>query len=148
MRLSALSCLALGLALLGSFQSVGHCQTQCKCRPSPPGGTTRCEKGEVAICSNAGGECSGTCVRPPRASADQLVFSAALLSTVLKQQVTTQMLRSDPITFAHIMDALIRSNQTKDTVSIEYRGRNFQVSVALDDADERELEANRKLLRQ
>jgi 3D (Asp-Asp-Asp) domain-containing protein len=42
----------------------------CGCQPSPPGGYTACESGQIAVCGiSEGGGCAGRCVGPTEASA-------------------------------------------------------------------------------
>jgi hypothetical protein len=103
---------------------------ECKCYPSPPGQTTQCQSGQIAICCDDGTGCKGSCVGlNPNLS--PLEYAAAVLEAVLKQPVSTTDLRTDPALFDPLISELIWSHTNSSQVSLTFRGRVYNVGVDL-----------------
>src|SRR2546423_290585 len=79
---------------------------ECTCFPSPPGGITRCESGQTAICGyDELGRCDGRCVTIASDLAP-LDYAAQLLSEIVAESVSTDNLEQDAKNCAVIINLL------------------------------------------
>jgi hypothetical protein len=120
--------LSLCLILLPPAPDSGR--VRCKCRPSPPGGVTECESGQIAVCNSSGGVCKGSCISA-NAQLQPLQYSAALLTQVLDRDVSIEDLRKDPKASKRNFEALLKSSRDDKPVKLKYKGKEYIVSVGL-----------------
>src|SRR5688500_230304 len=65
-------------------------QCKCTCRPSPPGGTTTCDQGQIAVCGTDSGKvCEGKCVNVSNTN-PPVPYAAVVLSGILEVQISEQ----------------------------------------------------------
>ena len=122
-------CIFLLIVLLCTISAIG--QTKCTCRPSPPGGTTRCVVGQTAVCgSDRSGTCEGSCINV-RPSLQAIEYVASLLSQIAGVDIPAPRLREEASTFRSIISAILRSNRDDEAVTIKYHDKIFQVSIDL-----------------
>ena len=150
MKSHARSCVVL-FSLASLFASLVFGQCKCTCKPIPPGGTTRCESNQIAVCSDSGnGTCEGSCFDVPKQSAvgqaDQLGFAASLLSRIFRKNISTIEIRGNRRVFAAIFDQLIDGARSNETVTLEYTRKKFAVSLGMTDASQKRLVAGRAQL--
>ena len=141
------------LLLLALVNTCALAQCKCTCRPSPPGGTTQCESGAIAICGDAGdGTCHGRCIVPPgpdRSPFDyELSFSAFLLGNIFHRNISTMELTDNPATFEQILTQLIKSSATDEPTKLAYKDRQVTVSIGMSDDAKNLLKSAQKQLKQ
>jgi hypothetical protein len=105
-------------------------EVSCTCFPSPPGGTTRCEGGQIAICASDGGECEGVCVTVASDLAP-LDYAAQLLSAVVREGVSAGDLEKDAEECVVILNLLLESSDQNKPVNFRFNGQSHRVSVGL-----------------
>jgi hypothetical protein len=124
-------------------------QSHCTCRPSPPGGVTRChQSGEIAVCGDNGrGICEGSCISI-KTDLSSLKFTAVALTRILEDEVSVERLSSEAETFKPIIASILASSQADEPVTINYKDKEFRVNVGLTRIATLKLEqARRKLER-
>lgn len=145
MKLCARSLMLLfsSLALLPSLVCA---QCKCTCRPSPPGGTTRCEAGQIAICSDGGdGTCQGSCITVS-AEIEPLDLTATLLSRITRKEVSKGQIRENHEAVKTIIDQLMEGSRSDKTFTLDYKDRKFAVSVGMTDRAQNRMAAARAQL--
>jgi hypothetical protein len=122
--------LGLWVTLFPTMPVMG--QSHCKCRPSPPGGVTTCHRsGEIAVCGDNGrGICEGSC-SSIKTGLLSLEFTAVALTRILEDEVSVMRLRSEAETFKPIIASILASSQNDEPVTINYKDKEFSVSVGL-----------------
>ena len=111
--------------------SAGSAEVKCICRPSPPGGITRCEGGQIAVCGDGGtGICEGRCVSidPNLVSLD---YAAELLSEVLQSRVEASDLEDNAHDFGMICRLMLESSGSGKTVNFNLGSQQYHVCVGL-----------------
>ena len=135
--------------LLSPVTSVG--QTVCKCRPSPPGGTTSCGAGQMAIClGNSSGECEGSCVSVENANLQPLDVAAAVLSKVLGTTVSKDqlMIDKDKDKFESVIQSILESDSGGKTLTFSFGGEERQICIGLPGNVRSKLKQASKMLEQ
>lgn len=118
---------------------------RCTCRPSPPGGVTECESGQIAVCNSEGGVCKGSCFSVS-AQLEPLPYSAALLTKVLAQEVSVEDLKKDSKSSKRNLEQLIKGSQKDEPVKLKYQGVEHLVSVGLTEVAINKLKAASSVL--
>lgn len=132
MRSFALNSLIL-VSMMPFLVSLGFGECKCTCRPSPPGGVTKCERGQIAVCGDDGrGTCEGSCLTTPN-QIEPLEFARQVLTSILKIEIPSDRMRGENQVFADIIDSLLKSHKNDETVTFSYKGREFKLSVGLTD---------------
>jgi hypothetical protein len=161
MRSCARNCLLL-FSLLFFSESLAFAECKCSCKPSPPGGTTECAPGQIAVCSASGdGTCHGSCINiPVRSPIDlgkgigteeepksvDMIFAATLLSRIFGEKISVSQILENREAFEVIFDRLLESPRSDKAVTVVYNHQVFTVSVALTAVAEDELKSARAQL--
>lgn len=133
MKFHARSCF-LSFSILLLFGSLASAQCHCKCRPSPPGGTTQCESGDIAICSSGDdGTCHGSCIHVPRQT-KALDLTATVFTKLFNQEISTSQILENRQAAETVIDRLIESSTLDKTVTVTYGSRRFTLSVGLSES--------------
>jgi hypothetical protein len=108
-------------------------QTSCTCKPSPPGGTTKCPAGEVAICgADKEGVCEGKCHRVSSGLAP-VPYLAALLSDIFIASLADSDLFADRPAAKQCIRDIELADKTHDSVIIKFKSFSRTVSIGLPD---------------
>jgi hypothetical protein len=86
--------------LLAAFVAIARCDNVCDCQ-SPPGGTVRCEQGQVAICRIRNGQVIAECKTPPRNAQ-----SGEALKLWLASELVGKKLAPADLELGYVKDAL------------------------------------------
>src|ERR1043165_784270 len=135
--------LGLFMALLSVAPDSGR--ARCTCRPSPPGGETVCESGQIAVCGSSDGVCKGSCISVSD-RLQPLQYSAQVLSAVVGEGVTVEDLEKKRKDYKGIIDKLLNSSEKDKEVTFEYHRKKFKVSIGLSEIAKRKLTAAGLLL--
>lgn len=138
MSLFASSLLSFCLTLTPVVPDIGR--VPCTCQPSPPGGITECQSGQIAVCNSSHGVCKGFCYSPSEQMAP-LQYSAALLTKVFAQEVSVEDLKKEPKDSKKSLEELIKSSQKDVPVKLKYKGVEHLISIGLTDAAVKKLKA-------
>jgi hypothetical protein len=104
----------------------------CVCKPSPPGGTTTCDRSQIAICgANQQGQCEGRCVSY-RAAPSTLWAVAIALNAILKTNITDEQLQREHRLFVPIIQKVLDSTRTGKIVTIKYKKHQLRGYIGLD----------------
>lgn len=109
--------LSLVVLAFSTISTYGQCS--CKCKPDPPGGTTNCESGSIAVCGVKDGECEGYCLTIDEKGLNSLQYGARVLSLFFGY-ISTDDLRNNSDEAKQAIRAILRSNG-EDTVDIEFK---------------------------
>src|ERR1700722_15801975 len=106
-------------------------QTRCACRPSPPGGTTTCSEGQIAICgTNRFGVCEGSC-KTVNVNLTAPQYFINLLSKIVGKNLSLEYVNSDRTVYRGIIKNILNANETHETFSIEYSDYKFRGTLGL-----------------
>lgn len=125
------SSLVLFFILLAVISAFG--QTRCKCRPSPPGGVTTCDKRDIAVCGvDDAGVCEGRCVRivANRTMDRRWGYTTDLLQEILGVDVRKR-IREEPRIFKRIIDEVILSSERDEPAQFVFDNKQFTVSLGV-----------------
>jgi hypothetical protein len=119
---------------------------ECTCFPSPPGGITRCESSQTAICGyDELGRCEGRCVTIASGLAP-LDYTAQLLSEIVGESLSADDLEGDARNCAVIANLLLDSSEENKAVKFKLNGRPHRVSVGLTEVAKKKLRAAARTL--
>ncbi|HET6253315.1 MAG TPA: hypothetical protein VFE32_04550 [Puia sp.] len=106
-------------------------QTNCTCQPSPPGGTTKCRRGQVAICgADSRGVCEGECDSISESLAP-VPYYADLLSAILLHPVSVKQLYANTAVAKQDIRDIESANKTNKTVTIRFGDFKRTASISL-----------------
>ncbi len=135
--------------VLACFEGFAAAQCQCTCRPSPPGGTTQCSHGQIAVCGGSGdGTCRGSCISPLTSGAAGKTWSADsgaidMLRQILHVHITRRDVEGNRTAFDKALDKLIESSKSTEPVRIEFNQGVFVGNVGLSEDAEKQLKEAR-----
>src|ERR1041384_6497123 len=97
----------------------------CKCYPSPPGGITECQPGQIAVCGDDGsGVCRGSCIGLST-QLSALNYAADLLSPILRKPISVNRLTRESYIFRPIITSLLGSSLYHQPVNFIFEGQVY-----------------------
>ena len=113
---------------------------KCTCRPSPPGGVTQCQPGQIASCKGKGGVCMGSCFSPS-AQLQPMQYSAELLSYITGKQVKVADLQKDPKAANEALRKLVEYSERDKSGDFKWGGIKYFIGIGLSDIAKSKIKA-------
>lgn len=129
--------LSLFLALLSPAPEKG---SRCTCRPSPPGGVTECQTGQIAVCGGREGVCKGSCLSV-NAQLQPLQYSAELLNVVTGEKVTADELKKESKDSKKALGQILKLSEKDRTGKVVFRKKEHVIGIGLPDVARNKLKA-------
>ena len=115
--------LSFAIIAFSSFSAYG--QASCSCKPVPPGGTTKCERGDVAVCGVSNGVCEGYCIVFNKIDAPPDTFAmratAQIFSRIFNTQIRSNDLKNNAEDAKRVINQILGSNG-ENRIDIKFKG--------------------------
>lgn len=133
LKLFVISCICFCLGCITSLYAQNGSISQlpsCKCKPSPPGSTTTCVKGQIAVCVVRDGICSGSCVTVDNNLTPRSYFLDFCEKAFgIKYSPSDLVNRRDEV--RQIISSVLGSNNRDVMSFFNYRGNRIEYSITI-----------------
>jgi len=104
----------------------------CTCKPSPPGATTSCSKGQIAVCTVKGGICKGACITLNNATNPKAYFMS-FSKEVFGITYSAEDLLNKKGEIEKLIYAVLSSNEHDEVSHLIYSEGEITFSISIPD---------------